>query len=215
MFIKGISLLFLGLGIFVLMQVVSPFLAYASWELLAFDKNSILADPNPSDSSSYRDVLGVSIEQRGDFPAFVGRFGKSNPLYKEFKISLPSINLSNILVGVNSNDFDTILAHLPGSALPGEKGNVFITGHSSLPQGLTKNKAAYFAELPKVKKGDFIQVDVLGQRFNYEVVGLKIVDPKDISVIDPPDSSGRYISLMTCVPPGFNTKRLVVLGKLQ
>jgi LPXTG-site transpeptidase (sortase) family protein len=40
------------------------------------------------------------------------------------------------------------------------------------------------------------------------------VDPKDVSVINPPDGSGRYLTLMTCVPPGFNAKRLIVLAKL-
>jgi LPXTG-site transpeptidase (sortase) family protein len=84
-----------------------------------------------------------------------------------------------------------------------------------LPNFAPKGSKAFFAKLPEVKKGDDIIVDALGQRYNYKVVELKIVDPKDISVIYPPDSNGRYISLMTCVPPGFNTKRLVVVAKLN
>lgn len=216
MFIKGLSLLFLGLGIFVLMQVVSPFIAFKAFELLAFDQNSLLADPHLSNGEVNGGVLGVSIENVGDFPAFISRNGNvKQPLYKEFKLSVPSISLENVIVAVNSNDFDNMPAHLPGTALPGEKGNVFITGHSSLPQNIAVNHKAFFVNLPNVKKGDSIYVDVLGQRFTYEVLGLRIVDPKDISVIDPPDNRGRYLSLMTCVPPGFNTKRLIVFAKLQ
>lgn len=216
MFIRGFSLLFLGLGIFVLMQVVSPYIAFKSWELLAFDQNSLLADPNPSNGLAGSGVLGVSIENRGDFPAFISKNGNiKQPLYKEFKLSVPSISLENVIVAVYSNDFDNMLAQLPGTAMPGEKGNVFITGHSSLPQNIAVNRKAFFINLPNVKKGDRVFADVLGQRFTYEVLGLRIVDPKDVSVIDPPDSGGRYLSLMTCVPPGFNTKRLVVFAKLQ
>ena len=84
-----------------------------------------------------------------------------------------------------------------------------------LPNLASKESKAFFAKLPNVKKGDEVIVDALGQRYVYTVSELKIVDPKDISVIMPPDSTGRYISLMTCVPPGFNTKRLIVIGKLN
>ena len=53
-----------------------------------------------------------------------------------------------------------------------------------------------------------------GTNFKYKVIELKIVSPNDLSVIYPVDNLGRYISLMTCVPPGINTKRLVVTGKM-
>ena len=33
-------------------------------------------------------------------------------------------------------------------------------------------------------------------------------------VLNPPDNKGRYITLMTCYPPGLNFKRLIVLGKM-
>lgn len=213
--IKGLSLLFLGFGIFVLMQVISPYIAFKAFELTTLDKNSLLADPNPSNGFAGGGVLGVSIENISDFPAFISKSGNlSQPLYKEFKLTVPAINLENVLVSVNSNNFDNILAQLPGTALPGEKGNVFITGHSSLPQNITVDRKAFFINLPNVKKNDLIYLDVLGQRFTYQVLGLRIVDPKDISVIEPPDKRGRYLSLMTCVPPGFNTKRLIVFAKL-
>ena len=64
-----------------------------------------------------------------------------------------------------------------------------------------------------VEKGDLIKVSAGGE-FTYKVLGIRVVDPKDTSVTLPPDGVGRYISLMTCVPPGLNTKRLVVLGKM-
>jgi sortase A len=118
-------------------------------------------------------------------------------------------------VGVNSNDFEQNLAHLPGSALPGQKGNIFITGHSGLDNSMLAKKFSYFKELPEVKRGDEIILNALGQQYKYIVESLKIVDPKDTSVVNPPDPSGRYLSLMTCVPPGFSTKRMIVLARLK
>jgi LPXTG-site transpeptidase (sortase) family protein len=204
------SLFFLGFGVFVLVQVAMPFLSYKFWEISAFESSQLLADPSAKET----DVLGISIENEGGFAKLVSGQKRATP-YESFKVEVPSIKLAETEVRVNSNEFDLFLGHLPGTALPGEKGNVFVTGHSSLTGLLPKGKqVALFINLPKIKKGDQIKITALGQRFVYDVIGLKIVDPKDVSVINPPDGSGRYLTLMTCVPPGFNSKRLIVLAKL-
>lgn len=211
--IKGLSLLILGFGVFVLMQVIMPFISFKVWEIFAFESEKGLADP-ASVSTNGNLSPDFSIETIDNFPVIVARNKNLIPPYYEFKISIPKISLEAANTLVYSSHFEENLAHLPGSALPGEKGNVFITGHSMLPNLTPKDSKAFFAKLPDVKKGDEIIVDALSQKYIYKVTELKIVDPKDISVILPPDSSGRYISLMTCVPPGFNTKRLVVVAKL-
>ena len=188
-----------------------PFLAFKVWEYSAYDASQLLVDP----SGKNTDVLGVSVENVNNFPVIVSSKKVDHNPYDMFKIEIPSIGLKETEVQVNSNEFDLFLGHLPGTALPGEKGNVFVTGHSSLTGLLPKGKQiAFLVDLPKIKKGDQIKVQALGQRFVYQVVGLKIVDPKDVSVINPPDGNGRYLTIMTCVPPGFNAKRLVVLAKL-
>jgi LPXTG-site transpeptidase (sortase) family protein len=212
--VKGLSLLIFGAGIFVLMQVVMPFVSFKVWEIFAFENEQALADPTPVSTNG--DLAPqFQIETINNFPIFIGKPRTTAPSYYEFKLSVPRMNLDSAKVVVESLKFDTYLAHLPGSALPGEKGNVFITGHSMLPNFAPKETKAFFAKLPNVKKGDEIIVEALGQTYIYTVTELKIVDPKDISVVYPPDSNGRYISLMTCVPPGFNTKRLVVVAKLN
>lgn len=206
------ALVLLGLGIIVLIQVLLPEAYFKAWELTAFSQSSSLIDPENTQGS----LSGVSIENVGSFPAFVSSNDGADLPYKEFNISIPKINLPKTKVLVASNTFEHNLAQLPGTALPGEKGNVFITGHSSLPQFYNPtNFQAIFSNLPNIRKGDDILVDAVGQQYVYEVVGLRIVDPKETSVIYPPDNSGRYLTLMTCVPPGFNSKRLIVLTKMK
>lgn len=211
MFFKGFFLTLLGLGVFFLVQATAPAIAFGVWQL-SFLGSSILVDPNPDK----KDVLGVSIQKIGDFPAFISTADPSNLPYREFSLSIPSIKLPKTPVKVASNEFEHALSQLPGTALPGEVGNVFISGHSSLPQFYRPdNFEAIFSNLPNIKKGDEINVGVLGQQLTYEVTSLEIVSPSDTWVINPPDSTGRYLSLMTCVPPGFNTKRLIVLSRLK
>lgn len=210
---KLLPLLFLGIGIFLLVQVAMPFISFKIWEAFIYTQQNV-ALVSPVDAKA---VLGVSVENINNFPVMTSSNKRSTSApYDTFYISIPSIKLEKAQVLVDSNDFETHLSHLPGSALPGEKGNIFISGHSSLPQLFTQtNYKAIFSKLPDVKKGDIIIVSTSGQRFEYVVEGLKIVDPKETWVINPPDQTGRYLSLMTCVPPGLHLKRLVVLAKLK
>lgn len=210
-FSKILPLGLLSIGIFLLMQVILPISSYQIWELGQKYNHTQLLSPT---SSKERQVLGISIQNKDNFPAIISNLTrKSKAGYDQFSITIPKLNIENATVGVDSNDLSKNLAHLPGSALPGEKGNVFISGHSALSPILTFKKAL-FANLTNLNKGDQIIMEALGVKFKYEVYDLKVVDPNDLSVINAPDLLGRYISLMTCVPPGFNFKRLVVLGRM-
>lgn len=201
-----------GLGVFLLIQVIAPLVSYKYWELFQYTQNQVLLSPDPQGS-----VLGVSIQNEDSFPAFVSAAHRDHPaLYDTFYLSIPSINLKSAEVMVDSNNFDNNLALLPGAPLPGEKGNVFITGHSSLPQLFTQtNYKAIFSYLPNVKKGDQVSIEAGGQVFTYIIQGMQIVDPSQTWVTNPPDNQGRYLTLMTCVPPGLYLKRLIVLAQLQ
>ncbi len=214
MLVKLFSLLLLGVGVFILVQVSLPFLAYKVWEVQSLDKSSLLVSPSQDQQSQ---ISGILVKEVGDFPAFISSIPSLVEFpYQEFFLTIPSLKIKDLKVSVASNDFDQNPAQLPGTAFPGEKGNVFITGHSSLPQ-VTKanNPRLPFFNLPNIKKQDEIKVLAGGQEFEYVVQGLKIVDPKEVGVINPPDLTGRYLTLMTCVPPGFNSKRLIVLAKLK
>lgn len=211
---KILALSSFGLGVFLLVQVFMPLVSFKLWEATVYNQNQALISPHPDTQ-----VLGISIKNldSSNFPAFYSTNQRSSPSpYQDFILSIPSLNLENLKVVVDTNNFDQNLALMPGTALPGEKGNVFITGHSSLPQLFRPgNYKAIFAHLPEIKKGAEVVIDASNQTFTYVVEGLKIVNPKETWVINPPDQEGRYLTLMTCVPPGLYLKRLVVLAKLK
>jgi len=207
--IRLIPALFLLIGLFFLVQVGLPIVNFKLWEL--GNNSQSLVSPEVGSG-----VLGVSIEISEDnFPSIISNFHRDYTPYTQFSLSVPAINIEEARVFVDSNDLSKGLAHLPGSSLPGERGNVFISGHSALPIIFNGNKnyGAIFANLENLKKGDLIKVSAGGE-YDYKVLEVKEIDPKDLSVVRAPDPSERYITLMTCVPPGLNTKRLVVLGKM-
>lgn len=197
---KIFPLLMLGFGLILISQVITPIATYKLWEIKF--QNRDLASPYSGQ------VLGVSVSQ-DNFPAFVSDLKRVIPAhYSQFNLSIQKLGIKEAKVTVDSNDLDKGLALLPGTALPGERGNVFISGHSAV---LFNNN---FARLKELRSGDLVKVSVGETQLTYEVINTKVVDPSDLSVIEPPDQLGRYLSLMTCVPPGLNIKRLVVLAKL-
>lgn len=134
---------------------------------------------------------------------------------EEYTISIPKINVEKAKVKVDSANFNSYLAHFPGTAIPGEIGNSFITGHSVLPQFAdTKNYLSIFTDLVKLEVGDDIEIDLEGKTLHYVVQYSKVVDPKDTSVLLPVSKTGRNLTLMTCVPPGTSLKRLIVITSL-
>lgn len=208
---KIIPIGFLSIGIFLLMQVILPIASFQIWEFGQKYNNSLLVSPNFPKKGQ---VLGVSIQNNDNFPAIVSNLTRiSKVSYSEFRLSVPRLKMEGASVFVDSNELSKGLVHLPGSSLPGEKGNVFISGHSAASQFFSF-KNAPFAKLQDLKIGDSIVVETDNTKYVYQVTELKVVSPSDLSVISAPDSVNRFISLMTCVPPGLNFKRLIVLGKM-
>lgn len=100
------------------------------------------------------------------------------------------------------------VAHINGTALPGEIGNVFITGHSSDLPWSKGNYKNVFALLSKLVVGDQIELKYQNREYVYRVFGSKVVEATEISVMEP--TKQPILSLMTCTPVGTTLRRLVV-----
>lgn len=147
-------------------------------------------------------------------PKPIGGFDKR--LYiTDFYLTVPKLGINRALVKVDSESFDNWLAHYPGSALPGEDGNVFISGHSVLPQFYnSEDYKAIFSTIHTLEEGDEFVLEMGGVEYPYVVRSKRVVDPKEVSVILPP-APGKFAALHTCNPPGTYLRRLVVLGELR
>jgi LPXTG-site transpeptidase (sortase) family protein len=103
------------------------------------------------------------------------------------------------------------VVHFPGTALPGYKGNVVITGHSSyFPWDAGRFKDV-FALLHQVSVGDEIIVYYNQGKFRYIVYDKQVVQPSQIEVLT--QKGENRLTLITCTPVGTNLRRLVVLAK--
>lgn len=131
-----------------------------------------------------------------------------------YRLSIPSLKIKDALVDLGSMDLKNSLIQYPQTALPGQLGNTVIFGHSVLPQFFNpKSYLTIFATLFRLKQGDEIFIDFDKIKYKYKVEEMFEIKPTDFSVLEQRFDS-RYLTLITCSPPGTYLRRLVVKAKL-
>ncbi len=96
----------------------------------------------------------------------------------------------------------------PGTAVPGEQGNVFLTGHSSYYLLAPGDYKDVFALLHKMELGDEVIVYYNQKKVRYKVNEIKEVWPNEVEILE--QTNDYRLTLMTCTPIGTNLRRLVV-----
>ena len=101
--------------------------------------------------------------------------------------------------------------HYPTTSQPGEQGNAVLFGHSS-NNIFNNGKYKYaFVLLNRLEIGDTFMIQKDGKRYVYKIFEKKVVQPTDVSVLNPHDRPTA--TLITCDPPGTDLNRLVVVGE--
>ena len=104
-------------------------------------------------------------------------------------LSIPRVELSTVVLhGSDARTLRRGPGHLENTALPGESGNVVIAGH----------RDSFFRPLQHIRVGDDIFMDTPQRRFHYRVTSLRVVNPHDLSVLEPTDDA--TLTLITCYP---------------
>ena len=143
-----------------------------------------------------------------------------SPLYQDFHLLIPSLDINSPVIhdvdGADQTAYFKALeggvAHLKGSAKPGDGSNIFIFGHSSYYWYKPGDYKTIFKNLEDIKIGDEIILWYSKKKYVYIVTEKKVVDPEEVDVLKP--TPEEQVSLMTCVPPGTTWHRLIVIGKL-
>ena len=66
--------------------------------------------------------------------------------------------------------------------------------------------------LDKVAVGDTFYIDWSGERYNYRISEVKVIEPTDMSVLS--QTTDSQVTIITCFPLFSTKQRLVVIGKL-
>lgn len=131
-----------------------------------------------------------------------------------FYLSIPKLGLEDTYVSMTDNNVNLHAIWFPGTAVPPNKGNTVIFGHSTIPQWFNPhNPHALFATALNLRIGDEIILTVGSNEYHYRIVKMYIVAADDTSYLAQ-DSDGSYVSIVTCTPPGTTWRRLVIKAKL-
>jgi sortase A len=104
-------------------------------------------------------------------------------------LRIPEIGLEvPVLSGTDDRTLDRAVGHIAGTAQPGTDGNAGIAGH----------RDGFFRGLKDITTGDTIELDTLHGQELYRIERTWIVNPDDVSVLDP--TPGQALTLVTCYP---------------
>jgi sortase A len=105
------------------------------------------------------------------------------------RLDIPRVGISTVVVeGIGSKDLRHAVGHVPGTALPGQTGNVAIAGH----------RDTFFRGLREIRAGDTITLTTPRGTYSYGVDSAVVVDPHSVYLLKA--SSSPELTLITCYP---------------
>jgi sortase A len=96
-----------------------------------------------------------------------------------------------IAEGTDSQTLRRAVGHVPGTAFPGERGNVALAGH----------RDGFFRGLERIGPEDLVRITTADGSFEYVVESTEVVPPSRTEVLEASDAA--TLTLITCHPFGF------------
>ncbi len=105
------------------------------------------------------------------------------------RLEIPRLKLAVMVrEGAGEGTLRRAVGHIPGTALPGNIGNIGLAGH----------RDTFFRALRNIRKNDTIELQTTAGTYRYVVNSTRIVTPRDVSVLKA--SGGETLTLVTCYP---------------
>jgi sortase A len=105
------------------------------------------------------------------------------------RIEIPRLGVSTVVIeGTSTTTLRRAVGHIEGTALPGQPGNVGLSGH----------RDTFFRPLRNIRENDIITLTTLVGAHRYRVVSTQIVLPDNVAVLAPEES--EVLTLVTCYP---------------
>lgn len=129
----------------------------------------------------------------------------------KIRVAAPIVNPPSTKEAVINDFLLKGVVRYPGTAEPGQKGNVFLTGHSSYYWWAKSEYKTVFTLVPEMRLMDEIIIYYNGTRYTYKVSEIREVSPQTTEVLRP--TSEPVVTLSTCVPIGSTARRKIVRAK--
>jgi sortase A len=128
------------------------------------------------------------------------------PVIEVGSLAIPKLGVDMTMYeGIRLTTLDYGPGHWPGTAMPGETGNVVVGGHRT-------SKHRIFRNVHQLVPGDEIIFRDDDGEYVYLVNRVEIVEPTAIWIVDPTETATA--TLFACHPPGSTAQRIVVFADL-
>jgi sortase A len=122
------------------------------------------------------------------------------------RIVIPSIKVdAPVTEGTGWESLKYRVGHHPGTANPGERGNLVLAAHNDV-------YGEIFRYLPDVPLGEIVTVYAGEQVYRYRIAARRIILPSQGEVMLP--TTGPTLTLISCYPYLIDTYRIVLFGEL-
>ena len=138
------------------------------------------------------------------------------------KLIIPKLNVdvpAHFNIANDTATIDNAMNHgvaqfkIPGAdALPGQVGNLVISGHSAGDIYSNNQYKFIFSGLERLQNNDLIYVNYNSVRYTYKVTKKQTVEPTDVAALVYPTSK-PILTLITCTPLGSDRYRLLVTAE--
>jgi sortase A len=202
----ALLILLLLVGLASLLSVILPLLQFQLFYSHGFREliNPLSTKTFQSTTADYTNLTNWFVDLQPNLTT------ASSPLPFSYRLSIPKLKISQAEVLIGSQDLKQSLVHYPQTALPGQMGNTVIFGHSVLPQFFNpKSYVSIFSTLYTLKPGDDILIDYDRITYRFVIQEIFEVKPDDFSILEQ-RYDNRYLTLVTCSPPGTYFRRLVL-----
>lgn len=116
-------------------------------------------------------------------------------------IEIPKLNMGQFMLeGIDISILNRGPGHWPGTAMPGQVGNVVVAGHRT-------SHSRPFRYIDTLEIGDEMFLTVGLEKFRYVVTGHEVVKPDAVWIVDQTETATA--TLFACHPPGATTYRWV------
>jgi sortase A len=123
------------------------------------------------------------------------------------RIVIPATGVDALIVeGDTWEQLKLGVGHHLGTADPGERGNMVLSGHNDI-------YGEVFRRLDKLELGDEVIIYAGEQPYRYIVKAKQIVEPTEVSVLA--STTKPVVTLISCYPYMVDSHRLVVIAELQ
>jgi sortase A len=219
---KAIAVGFFSIGACFLLSAIFPIVRYQIEYSLKFKQiinplssktynrnGSILGDM----STDYTQLSNWFVDENSNSDGKGSKFLTSGNA-TSYYLSIPKLKIDSAQVIIGSMDLKKSLIQYPQTALPGQLGNAVVFGHSVLPQFFNpKSYLTIFSTLYRLNQGDEIKAKFDNVDYTYKVEEMYEVQPTDLSVLEQ-RFDAKYLTLITCSPPGTYLRRLVIKAKI-